>query len=135
MWGRRDGQPHLRPPPPPPTNKTYPLRDCPHYSDPEAVKDHTIFGAETGGIGYDYSDRLWQGDYDKADAAGKIAQASGKPAHSCLYYEAYLSAYFGKDIEICHIVAGCNRSSGCPYLVFGYRDRVVGTKGSKKGTA
>lgn len=52
-----------------------------------------------------------------------IADKSGKKSNTCAYYEIYLSEYYGKPIEIKHIIAGVNRSNGYPYLVFGYIEK------------
>ncbi len=102
--------------------KDVPLHTSPHYTDTRFKTAQTVFGGKCKGIGYDYSDRLWQWDYDKADRATKIANESSAQSKSCHWYEAYLSAYFGRRIEIKHILAGYNISNGQPYCVFGYRD-------------
>ncbi len=97
------------------------LHTSPHYTDKRFDQPQTIFGQECEGLAYDYSDRLWQWDYDKSEAAAKAANESATPK-TCRWYEAYLSAYFSRPIEIKHIIAGVNRSNGFPYNVFGYRD-------------
>lgn len=100
-------------------NKVLP---SPHYTDKRFDQPQTIFGEECEGLGYVYSDRLWQSDYDKSEAAARGVNESGITLKTCRWYEAYLSAYFSRPIEIKHIIAGVNRSNGCPYNVFGYRD-------------
>lgn len=108
-------------------DKDKPLETSPHYTDKRFNNEQTVFGKiPQSGYGhdnlhYDYSDRLWQWDYKKAEEAIAKANQSGSVPRSCKYYEAYLSAYFGKDVEIGHIVAGVNRSNGYPYCVFGYK--------------
>jgi hypothetical protein len=102
-------------------NKDEILNTSPHYTDGRFHQPQTVFGQECEGLGYDYSDRLWQWDHDKSEAAAKTANASGAIPKSCRWYEEYLSAYFSRPIEIKHIVAGVNRS-GHPYAVFGYKD-------------
>jgi hypothetical protein len=99
------------------------LEDCPHYSDHryQGGQTQTIFGKEEKGIGYDYSDRLWQWDYDKAEQATKTANETGAKPHTARWYQEYLSAYFGRAIQLKHIIAGVNVSNGYPYLVFGYK--------------
>lgn len=106
-------------------DKNKPLQTTPHYTDSRFKEEQTIFGEKCEGIGYDYSDRLWQWDYNKAKQASIQANASEATPKSCRWYEAYLSAYFDKPIEIKHIVAGVNRSNGYPYCVFGYKDASV----------
>jgi hypothetical protein len=96
------------------------LEDCPHYSDSRFNKPQTIFGKEEKGLGYDYSDRIWQWNYDKADQATKHANTKQTP-HTANWYQEYLSFYFDKPVILKHILAGVNVSSGYPYLVFGYK--------------
>ena len=101
-------------------DKAYPLQTMPHYTDESFRHGKTVFGkvpaTEFGhaGLEYVYSDRLQQWDYDKAAQATEAAKASGHAPRSCLWYEAYLSAYFGKPVTIEHIVAGFNWSNGYP---------------------
>lgn len=108
-------------------DKDKPLETTPHYTDTRFQKEQTIFGKRPEspyghtGLHYDYSDRLWEWDYKKSKKAAKIAAESGATPKSCRWYEVYLSAYFGKSIEIEHIIAGVNRSNGYPYCVFGYK--------------
>jgi hypothetical protein len=103
------------------------LETQPHYTDDRFSREQTVFGRKPKGsyghehLHYDYSDRLWQWNYEKAKEASAAAQASGHPIRSCLYYEVYLSTYFGKQVEIEHIVAGVDQSTGYPYCAFGYR--------------
>ncbi len=72
--------------------KDIPLQTDPHYSDPRFDEPQTIFGQEESGLHYDYSDRLWQWDYDKAQKATEIANEVVKTRRTCEWYEAYLSA-------------------------------------------
>lgn len=107
-------------------SKTKPLHTSPHYSDPHFYhKEQTVFGKECNELEYVYSDRIWQWDWNKAEKSAEIANESGHPKKSCLWYEVYLSAFFDKPIEIKHVVAGCNLSNGYPYCVFGYRDKLT----------
>ena len=98
------------------------LETSPHYTDHRFKKPQTVFGQEEDGIGYDYSDQLWEWDYNKAEESAKIANESGALPRTCLWYEVYLSAYFGRSIEIVHIISGVNVGNGYPYCVFGYRN-------------
>lgn len=113
----------------PTTNdKNIPLHTDPHYTDKRFDKEQTVFGKRPKSpyghkhLTYVYSDRLWQWDYDKAQSSAEIANQSGYPNRSCLWYEAYLSAYFNKSVIIEHIIAGVNRSNGYSYCAFGYKN-------------
>ena len=99
-----------------------PLHVCPHYSDRRFDREQTVFGAGAEGLGYDYSDRLYQWDSDKQTRARAVAESSGAGKRTARFYQAYLSAYFGKEIALRHVLAGVNRSDGYPYLVFGYEE-------------
>lgn len=120
FWERIFGEPQ-KPSVPVTFNKNTPLM-MPHYTD-ERFKQGalTLFGREEKGLHYNYSDRLWQWDYDKAEQSGKVATASGAPHNSAAWYEAYLSAYFDTPVEVRHILGGVNASNGYAYFVFGYR--------------
>jgi hypothetical protein len=97
------------------------LEDCPHYSDNRFKNDQTIFGKEEKGLGYDYSDRICQWNYAKAEAASKKATEDGFTRRTARWYQAYLSNFFDRKIVLKHIIAGVNRSNGYPYLIFGYK--------------
>ncbi len=104
------------------TSRTVELETAPHYSDSRFDKEQTVFGKAVPGLIYEYSDRLWQWDYDKSKEAFAEADKSGKTKNSANYYDVYLSHYFGKKIRVEHIMAGVNVSNGYPYAVFGYRE-------------
>lgn len=109
-------------------NKDSIININPHYSDPDFQnKEQTIFGEKEKNLHYVYSDRLHQWDYKKHELAKRIADKKGK-FRTCTYYEIYLSEYYNKSIEIKHIIAGVNRASGYPYLVFGYIEKENGLK-------
>lgn len=109
-------------------NKNKPLKTSPHYSDKRFEQEQTVFGKPSKSrcghkhLSYDYSDRLRQWDYDKAQRSAECANESGATLNSCKWYEAYLSAYHGRTFVIEHIIAGVNRSNGFPYCVFGYKE-------------
>ena len=104
-------------------NKNVPLHTHPHYTENDFKHEQTVFGKEISGLTYDYDDRLIQWDYNKHKHALKKANESNHAEYSCRYYEVYLSAYYEKDIEIFHIVAGVNQSNGYSYCAFGYKER------------
>jgi len=118
-------------------DKDVPLNTDPHYSDDRfnnkvEWKAQTVFGPPSDdrghpGLNYVYSDRLQQWDYAKSERARQAAMSSNAPKRSALFYEAYLSAYYGKPVELVHMMAGVNCSNGYPYWVAGYRDKETTT--------
>ena len=86
----------------------------------------TVFGNDDPsgegheGLHYVYSDRLKEWDYSADRRARVTADNSGALRKTAAWYDAYLSAYFGKPCEVRHIAAGVNRSNGFPVAVFGY---------------
>jgi hypothetical protein len=112
-------------------NKDTQLHVNPHYTDKRFDTEQTIFGKSPKTpyghkhLSYDYSDRLWQWDYKKAESATKEADLSDVQKNSCRWFEIYLSSYFGFEVEVEHIIAGVNRSSGYPYCAFGYKKKEV----------
>lgn len=107
----------------PPTNEDVQLNDNPHYSDPLFREAQTIFGAREEGLNYVYSDRLVQWDSKAHRRAEEIADSKvGRRVSTAKWYRVYLSEYYGKPVELPHIMAGCNLASGYPYQVFGFRE-------------
>jgi hypothetical protein len=102
-------------------DKTVKLETYPHYTDRRFNEEQTVFGKEHPDLHYDYDDRIVQWDRTKSKEAWEYATNTGKTKHSCEFFEAYLSYFFDKPVEIKHILAGVNRGNGCPYCVFGYR--------------
>lgn len=106
----------------------------PHYTDSRfySGQEHTVFLAQgytltksrnptVKGANYDYSDRLWQWDYKKAEAARARAIEIVPDTYSARFYETFLRLYYGNEaIELVHIVTGVNVSNGYDYQVYGY---------------
>lgn len=94
-----------------------------HYSDKYYDQPRTIYGHKVNlpNFGYDYSDRIQQWDYKKAEQAAEFADFQGWTARTANWYQAYLQFYFNDpDLKLYHIMAGTNRSNGYEYLIFGY---------------
>lgn len=94
----------------------------PHYTNDHFKHAQTVYGQPEQGLGYDYSDRIWEWNWDKAEAAKQTANAQAT-YQTAEWVEIFLSIYFERAIEVKHILAGFNLSSGYPYQVFGYRDK------------
>lgn len=100
------------------TDKDRELNTFLHYSDPTAREERSIFGSAKKGLFYNYSDRLggdrWTQGWEKAKADG----AAFKTAR---FYEIVLKHFHDSDdLNLQHIILGCNISTGYSYLVFGY---------------
>jgi hypothetical protein len=83
-------------------------------------KTHVIYGKREEGLSWDYSDRLWQWDSDKAKKSAELARQKFTP-RTANYYQEYLCQYFDEKIVLNCIIAGVNVSNGYSYLVFGYK--------------
>ena len=88
-----------------------------HYSDPTAHKERDVFGKAKKGLFYNYSDRLygkeWSEGWEKA-----LREAQPNTAR---FFEIVLKHFHdSEDLDLQHIILGCNMSNGYDYLVFGY---------------
>ena len=110
------------------------LKLNPHYSDDRfnskvSWKAQTVFGLEPEDrsghpeLHYVYSDRLEQWDYSKSQSAWQKALDARAPRDSAEFLEVYLATYFGKPLEVVHVMAGVNCSTGYSYWVAGYREK------------
>jgi hypothetical protein len=108
------------------------LETSPHYTDQRFKKPQTVFCSEPDklkddgfgnaiieGCHYDYSDRIYEWDGDKAREAAKATTEAGYKPRTAKWYQAYLHYFYGKDVKLVHIVAGVNHSNGYPYCVYG----------------
>ncbi len=104
-------------------DRNTPLKLDPHYRhDADMFKnEQVVLGVDTGDLSWSYSDRLWEFDWNKAKAASAIANEGGYVGMSANHIEAYLTAYFGRKIDLVCVVSGINRSNGYSYNVYGYR--------------
>jgi hypothetical protein len=107
----------------------------PHYTNSYYAKSRTVWLAsghkttpDSGGYEwvkgatYNYSDRIWQWDWDKADVSRKAVDES-LDRRSPAFIQAWLRLYFDKpDLELVHVMAGFNVSNGYSYQVYGYKD-------------
>lgn len=93
----------------------------PHYSDMRfASGEHLIFGTKQKVSHVNYSDRLWQWDYDKASNANKVAEASGYGSTTARYHQVWLSAYEGKEVDLKYIYGCVHRANGQTIYAYGY---------------
>ena len=83
---------------------------------------YLVFGTDTydGYAEWEYSDRMWERDYSKTNAAYATARQAGHPEGSADFYQAFLSAYYTTPIHLFGVRAGVNVASGHPYHIFGF---------------
>lgn len=118
------------------TDKHAPLHVAPHYTEMQFKKAQTVYCSEPDslaigdfgspyveGCHYDYSDRLWQRDHDKAVVAAKSANDAGYTRQTAAWYEVFLNHFYEKPVTLVHILAGFNVGNGYPYQVFGTRKK------------
>ena len=110
------------------------LQTHPHYTDTRFKTAQTVFCSEPEkikrqfdkdfieGLQYEYLDRIYQWDNDKARAAEQKAKESKFTRGSAQWYEVFLSEYFEKPIELVHVIAGVQVFNGYPWCAFGFRD-------------
>lgn len=107
-------------------DKTVPLSTFIHWTDPDARRERTVFGAEKPGLFYNYDDRLYGESLLKGE---EIAKAAGIQPKTAMWYQAILNHFHQTDtVDLQHIILGCNQSNGFSYLIFGYTyDSSAGT--------
>lgn len=123
------------------SDRTRLLDVYPHYSDPRffdpegkyARIERHVFLADghkledlnfyigVKGAAYDYSDRLFYCVSNSHKKAEIHADSCGFNRKTAAWFEDYLCGYFGRPVELVHIVVGID-SRGWPYQVFGCID-------------
>lgn len=89
--------------------------------DPWGAGDRTVFGQDEPGLLYDYTNVLEQYDIERHWGASFVADTEERVRHTARWYQSYLSAYRGRQVEVRHVLIGVNRASGKLYRVIGYR--------------
>lgn len=88
-----------------------------HYSDPSANEERTVFGSPKRNLFYNYSDRL---SGERWETGWKLAMKQAKPK-TAKFYELVLKHFHDSDdLDLQHVILGCNMSNGYSYLIFGY---------------
>ncbi len=99
------------------TDKDTPFRTFMHYTDPNSRKTLTVFGDKRPGLFYNYDDRLFG---EKWNAGLELAAKTATPS-TARFYEIALNHFHDvTDVDLQHVLLGCNMSNGYSYLVFGY---------------
>jgi hypothetical protein len=98
-------------------DKDTPFKTFLHYNEPDADKERDVFGSAKPGLFYNYSDRLYGDDWREGE---KLATKTAQP-NTARYYEICLNRFHHTDdVDLQHVILGCNRSTGYCYLIFGY---------------
>lgn len=103
----------------------------PHYTNSHYKEARTVWLKDgytpqgryntVPGVEYNYSDRLWQWERDKADKAWESVDRNQFTPRSSAFLQEWLRGYFDNpNLELVHILAGFNLGSGYPYQVYGY---------------
>lgn len=105
-------------------NKNIPIKTNPHYTEEEFFGDGlVVFGDEKAphdsGV---YLDRMYQWDSEKYDRAYKCANNTDFTKGCCYWWEAWLSFYLDKKVEIVYVKAGVQRMNGYSWTAFGYKE-------------
>lgn len=99
------------------TDKSVKIPTFLHYLDPTARKERTVFGQEKRGLFYNYEDRLYS---NKWWNGLELAKKEATP-NTARYYEIALNHFHDvQNVNLQHIILGCNMSNGNSYLIFGY---------------
>jgi len=99
------------------TDKSKPFRTFLHYTDPDARKEIDVFGKKKPGLFYNYSDRLFGNKWNE----GVALAAEQAEKDSARFFEIILNHFHGStDVDLQHVILGCNVSTGYSYLIFGY---------------
>lgn len=93
---------------------------------PYNFSEYYLFNMKEKNTKYEavYSDRMNQWDYEKFKRALDIV-GSGMDWFDPNKAEKFMSAYYGRAIEVAAMARGCNQSSGYPYFIFWFRDKPV----------
>lgn len=99
-------------------DKNTPMNTFLHYTA-EDLRERTVFGARKEGLFYNYNDRLTSEEWSKG--LELAAKTKGVEIKSARFYEIALNHFHKTDnVNLQHVILGCNRSNGYSYLVFGY---------------
>ena len=92
----------------------------PHHSDERWRTAQLIFGSECTCDNSNYSDRLWEWDRDAAQRGEAAWAEFGDTSRTAHKWEAYLSAYHERAVDVRYIMAGVNLATGFAYYFIGY---------------
>lgn len=92
----------------------------PHYSDERWRTPQLIYGRECKCANVNYSDRLWEWDYEAGVSASTACKNLGLQSRTAGWTQAWLSTYHGRPVVLRYILGGSNLATGYEYYVYGY---------------
>lgn len=111
--------------PVPPTKSKKAEWPFPSHRDRRWVTPQTVYGAPEAGLEYVDDDRLSLWDSAAARrgraAAEAVVAKSRLKRRTAAWWEIYLTAYYERQVELVHALAGVNWSSGHPVYSLGFR--------------
>lgn len=94
-----------------------------HYTDDRFKRAQLVYLGcspdELKSLSWDYSDRIYQWDYQKANDAAAIASKSHQ-SRTAAWAEAFVAHCYDDKVELKAIATGFNLSDGYDYFVYGY---------------
>lgn len=91
------------------------------WTHPYSYSEFFHFGSrriiEGRGVDGEYSDRIWQWDYDKAERLWKEHVGTRWELAGAEKLSAFLSAFHGRPVRVVALAEGCNISNGYPYFI------------------
>jgi len=91
------------------------------WTHPYSYSEFFHFGSrrivEGRGVDGEYSDRIWQWDYDKAERLWKEHVGTRWELAGAKKLSAFLSAFHGRPVRVVALAEGCNISNGYPYFI------------------
>lgn len=95
-------------------------------SHPYSYDEFFIFGSRDiikgDGIQGNYSDRIWEWDYHKANKLWEEHVGTRFAQASRLKLSKFMSEFHGKKVEVVALAEGCNISNGYPYHIVWYKE-------------
>lgn len=93
-----------------------------HYTDDRFKEAQVVYGRKEKDLSWDYSDRFYGWDYQKAKAAAEYAVSQGSHGRTARFSLLFLQYFFDDpNLELVCVMTGFNVSNGYDYYVYGYR--------------
>ena len=103
------------------SNPYYKVPRTEYCSEPDKLETNEFGAVRHPDCLYTYSDHLERWNNDLSEHATIAANDSCKPKNTPAWIEEYLSHYYGKKVDLVHVLQGVNLSDGHPYRIYGTR--------------